>query len=226
MSIHIRRFNHGPIRYEFRWNTAHHKDVNNSVITRRIWKFLEQILAGNFPQFYFSPLSGFRRASNQRIRGLYKPERLRLIQALKREGLVKEYTNHPLSNISREVLTSSHPDILTNLLRNDVSSIAIEVPVWSTKLKLTGHIDLIRIDESHIQITDYKPAGDFLVTLPQITSYAATLLEHIPNLAQSVQCITFNKEKTWIYVPTVVQAIPRLIETEGLKVIRSNGKSK
>jgi len=166
-------------------------------------------LANDIPELCFSPLSGYRRASQRRVRGFRGNRKSQVIEELKAKGEIKELEDHALTLYSRQLLSTAHPDVLTHLIRNDVQSIAIEVPVWSARLMLTGHIDLIRLENGTLQIVDYKPAGDFFVTLPQITTYVALLLEHIPNLALNAECITFNHQKTWIYKPTILRALPK-----------------
>ncbi|MCK4287405.1 MAG: hypothetical protein KAX18_14440, partial [Candidatus Lokiarchaeota archaeon] len=97
-----------------------------------------------------------------------------------------------------------HEPILKNILIKDKNSIAIEVPVWNeVKNKLiTGHIDLIQVEDDVVKIIDYKPEGNFLFSLPQVAMYGFLLKSKL-NI-NNLRCVSFNKEEAWEYDPKVL----------------------
>jgi hypothetical protein len=97
-----------------------------------------------------------------------------------------------------------HEPILKNILIKDKNSIAIEVPVWNeAKNKvITGHIDLIQVENEIVKVIDYKPEGNFLFSLPQVAMYGFLLKSKL-NIS-NLKCISFNKEEAWEYDPNVL----------------------
>ena len=90
------------------------------------------------------------------------------------------------------------------ILIKDKDSIAIEVPIWSVSKDnhLTGHIDLIQIEDNIIKIIDYKPEGNFLFSLPQVATYGLLIKELIH--VEKINCISFNKNFAWEYNPEIL----------------------
>ncbi|MHA2266617.1 MAG: hypothetical protein ACXAB8_02370 [Promethearchaeota archaeon] len=97
-----------------------------------------------------------------------------------------------------------HEPILKNILIKDKNSIAIEVPVWNEteSKRITGHIDLIQVENDTVKVIDYKPEGNFLFSLPQVAMYGF-LLQSKLNI-KNLKCISFNKEEAWEYEPTIL----------------------
>ena len=93
---------------------------------------------------------------------------------------------------------------LKNILIKDFDSIAIEIPIWMTKnsINITGHIDLIQIQNNMIKIIDYKPEGNFLVSLPQVAIYGL-LIKQILQI-NCLKCISFNGYEAWEYNPEIL----------------------
>jgi hypothetical protein len=78
----------------------------------------------------------------------------------------------------------------------------------------TGHIDLILYDKKTQQliISDYKPEGEFIRSLPQVAFYGL----YIKKLFQlpEVHCVSFNKDELWIYNPEILRnELPEHIAT-------------
>jgi hypothetical protein len=107
--------------------------------------------------------------------------------------------------------------LLKNILIKDEDSIAIEVPIWS-KIKertITGHIDLVQIENNTIKIIDYKPEGKFLFSLPQVAMYGLLIKKilHISDL----NCITFNKNLVWEYKPEILLTdVSEILKSSGI----------
>jgi hypothetical protein len=91
---------------------------------------------------------------------------------------------------------------------NDPRMVAMEVPVWSGFLRLTGHVDLIRIDEDCLEVIDYKPEGNFLRSMPQVAAYTYLLDSCYNSLKlEDMKCVSFNEKEAWIYSPLVLREL-------------------
>jgi len=128
-----------------------------------------------------------------------------------------------------------HEPILEKILKLNNSALAIEIPIWTTShhpqtnnyLKekqfscisnevLTGHIDLILYDEydHSLVVADYKPENYFLRSLAQVATYGL-VLKRILNY-EKVKCVSFSKDKIWIYDPEIVRkVIPQYLNQYG-----------
>ena len=90
-------------------------------------------------------------------------------------NLTVEETTHPISQFARMGLESNyyddnHMNVQMFMLGYDRGTFAMEVPIWlsqddaegytnilETEEALTGHIDILRLEEDTIWIWDYKP---------------------------------------------------------------------
>ena len=91
---------------------------------------------------------------------------------------LKRITGHEISELAKEGLNkiqerTAHTKIQTLMLEKDNKTISAEVPIWlkhaelnnyeqifNSKEPLTGHIDLLRIEDSSIWVWDYKPNAE------------------------------------------------------------------
>jgi hypothetical protein len=80
-----------------------------------------------------------------------------------------------------------------------------KAPVNITCAKFTGHMDLIlySAQDDTLIISDYKPEGNFLYSLPQIATYGLFVkkLFRFPR----IMCMSFNQEEAWIYNPELLK---------------------
>jgi len=90
---------------------------------------------------------------------------------------IKELTGQEVSKLTKyglevnsERYSSNHSKVQMFMLENDHKTIAIEVPIWlrcseiscfkdlfKSEEPLTGHIDVLRIEDEKIWVWDYKP---------------------------------------------------------------------
>jgi hypothetical protein len=136
--------------------------------------------------------------------------------------------------VGGKIKKPSHDAILTNIFLKHENSIAIETPIWTTKqttlmdymnlekfslsctAPFTGHIDLMIYDDidKSIVITDYKPEGAFLRSLPQVATYGL-VIKRILKL-DNVKCVSFNKDNAWLYDPEILKhEINNMISAHG-----------
>ena len=214
-----RLFIHQNIPYSFNWNKVHHKkkliqiDANRELLNK-LKSHFKNVIEGKIPNKLFNSPE-IPRISQFKIKGLKSAFIRSFSKRLIRSGQIKFFdSNSILPNYVRNVFLNyqenniygkpGHEPILKNILIKDRNSIAIEVPIWnSVKNKnITGHIDLIQVVNNKIKVLDYKPEGNFLLSLPQVAMYGF-LLKSILNI-KSLKCVSFNKEKAWEYYPDIL----------------------
>ncbi|MHA1917168.1 MAG: hypothetical protein ACTSUV_02515 [Candidatus Ranarchaeia archaeon] len=210
--ILTRIFRHGPIDYSFQWNLRNHLNEKKNQIGQILWNELKNIYKGEIPDFYFSKLSGFDRASTFKIKGFNRQEKEELESSLIERKLLEVYENHSLINNSKQTPDISHPSVLSKLLREDPNSIAIETPVWSTNYLITGHVDLLRINKDSLEVIDYKPKGDFFTSIPQISTYGLIIHENYKIPLEKIKCIAFNQKKAWVFPIMISKEIKKIVE--------------
>ena len=219
-----RKFIHQNIPYSFYLNSDHqffgsrnHPKIlefgsNNNAYRKLRSHFLE-VLNGNIPDQYFNSKE-YPRVSQFKIRGVESYYLKFFSKKLIRAGIIEKHDKDSnLVSYARKVHDNfksalkkkpGHNPILKNILIKDENSIAIEVPIWKEVQNtcLTGHIDLIQLEDKTLKVVDYKPEGNFLVSLPQVAMYGLLIKERfgITNL----KCISFNKEEAWEYNPTIL----------------------
>jgi hypothetical protein len=119
-----------------------------------------------------------------------------------------------------------HEPILDKILQLNKNALAVEVPIWTTTnyalinqiLEITpftcmcneiftGHIDILLFDETDqsLIVADYKPENHFLRSLPQVATYGLVMKRILRY--NKVKCISFSRDKTWIYDPEIIRTI-------------------
>lgn len=134
-------------------------------------------------------------------------------------------TNHEISEIARiglevnkEKYTNNHAKIQAFMIERDDKTIAIEVPIWLSKEELmdystifktdkplTGHIDLLRIEDGKIWIWDYKLNAikeKFAAT--QVYFYALMLSKRVNLPLENFRCGYFDEDNAFIFKPTKI----------------------
>ena len=155
------------------------------------------------------------RVSQFKIKGLKNAFIRSFSKSLIRSGKVQyNESNSKLSQYAQKVFyiyqknnfgsIPGHDPILKNILIKDKDSVAIEVPIWSKieNKTITGHIDLIQIENDTVKVIDYKPEGNFLLSLPQVATYGFLIKSQL-NI-KKIKCISFNKQSSWEYKPSIL----------------------
>lgn len=123
--------------------------------------------------------------------------------------------------INKERFMEAHPQVQNFMLENDTKTIAIEVPIWlkhnelslynevfNTKETLTGHIDILRVEEDKIWIWDYKPnAIKEKYASTQTYFYALMLSKRTGIPLDNFRCGYFDSKDTFVFRPENVQLI-------------------
>jgi hypothetical protein len=217
--IKKRDFVHQNIKYSFNWNLKNHEEkilqsqLNREEL-RKLEIYLKKVYEGVIPHNLFNT-SYIPRVSQFKIRGLKNSFISSFSKKLIRAGIIQKFDySAKLPNYARKVFEIYHKNqfnkipghvpILKNILIKDNDSIAIEVPIWSKNQSkyLTGHIDLIQVEDSLIKIIDYKPEGNFLISLPQVATYGL-LIKKMLNI-NNLKCVSFNIKGAWEYNPDIL----------------------
>jgi hypothetical protein len=216
-----REFRHGKTAYNFRWNRTNHKKLGHTEgDLASLWAHLSLIQSGKIPeQTFMSPF--YSRASSLKLSTKSDAAQVRLRRKLMKTGNLKRSLDNDLVSKIREYhryrnATNYMMDhsIIQDFLMIDPLSIAIEIPVWSEKYQITGHIDLLRCANGKIQVCDYKPGTQttttrrFLRALPQVAAYGELLAHHLSNtlrpalnapLLPNVECCIFDAHSCWTF---------------------------
>jgi len=210
---------HQNIRYYFNWNKDRHKELYSQITANReelntLKRHFKRIYKGMIPNNLFNSRN-LPRISQFKIKGIKTAFIRSFSKKLIRSGIIKYHdSNSKLPQQAQNVIDNykvngktrvpGHEPILKYILIKDNNSIAIEVPVWveAENKSITGHIDLIQIEDDVVKVIDYKPEGNFLFSLPQVAMYGFLLKSNL-NIT-NLRCMSFNKEEAWEYDPKVL----------------------
>lgn len=211
-----KKITHRRITYLFQWNRTNHKlfvsDPSLHDFAGSLWDFLERVYTDDIPHHFFSR-SDFGRASTMRLPNISKTDGANLAYRLAKEGLVNLESSSELLKLVRKVTGSStsHGSVLSFLLNFDPNSIASEIPVYSEELKLTGHIDLLRLrSDATIQVLDFKPGlrdVSMLLAIPQVAAYGILLGRLIPSVREHIECSLFNTQESISFKPDLLETL-------------------
>ncbi len=133
---------------------------------------------------------------------------------------LKDARGHELSSLSKHGLRddsyqSNHMKVQMFLLQNDPKTIAIEVPVWlkydeiddfemrfNSKRPLTGHIDILRVEDGKIWVWDYKPKAEKEEYASTQTLFYALMLSKRTGIGlEKFRCGYFDDKNTYLFKP-------------------------
>jgi len=118
-------------------------------------------------------------------------------------------------NHNAERYKSNHSKVQMFMLENDKNTIAVEVPIWleskeldcynrlfNSDEPLTGHIDVLRIQDGKIWVWDYKPnAHKEKYATTQIYFYSLMLSLRTGIPLEKFRCGYFDKYYTYVFKP-------------------------
>ena len=135
---------------------------------------------------------------------------------------------HEVSHLAATALECSpdktpHAKVQNFMLEQDDKTIAIEVPLWmtpeemapyfsffGTHAPLTGHIDVLRIEDGHIWIWDFKPhAHKEKYAHTQVYSYALMLSLRTSIPLNDFYCGYFDEQLAYIFRPSYQSFLPK-----------------
>ena len=135
---------------------------------------------------------------------------------------IKKIQGHEMCDLARNALlenkdryNNNHLKVQSFMLENDSKTIAVEIPIWlydneldyylnlfKTIQPLTGHIDILRLEDNKIWIWDYKPNSDneeFAST--QVYFYALMLSKRTKININNFRCGYFDKDYAYMFKP-------------------------
>src|SRR3989338_5794331 len=135
---------------------------------------------------------------------------------------LKSVKNHDLCDWTKLGLerynkryNTAHSQVQVFMLENDSKTIAAEVPLWlkpdevefyqslfKTSEPLTGHTDLLRVDDNKIWVLDYKPNAyleKFAAT--QVYFYALMLSKRTKIPLEKFRCGYFDMNDCYLFKP-------------------------
>lgn len=210
-----RSFRHLGVRYLFQWNLQHHREFEEPH-SRDLWHALSEVARGRIP------LNVFENENYDRASKLRAPSRSSddwfVSDLVDRDLLDTGASENSFSSICESIASmrkvrDRHLQVQEYLLMNDPGMVAMEVPVWSGFLRLTGHIDLVRINRGCIEVIDYKPEGRFLRSMPQVAVYTYLLDSCYSSLKlEDMKCVSFNEKEAWVYSPVVLRDLAERLD--------------
>ena len=133
---------------------------------------------------------------------------------------IRKVIGHEISSLAKQGLqddsfNSNHLKVQMFLLKHDPKTIAMEVPIWlkhnefdgfkdlfKDNEPLTGHIDLIRIEDNKVWIWDYKPRSDKeRYASTQLLFYAFMLSKRTGISLEEFRCGYFDDKHAFLFKP-------------------------
>jgi hypothetical protein len=117
---------------------------------------------------------------------------------------------------------TAHGNVQLHMLQNDPKTIGVEIPLWLDEDEykalglffdkegpLTGHIDIVRIEDDKIWIWDYKPkAAKEKYADTQVLMYAIMLSMRIGLPLENFMCGYFDEQTSFVFKPEFSQLEP------------------
>jgi hypothetical protein len=114
---------------------------------------------------------------------------------------------------------TAHSNVEVYMLENDCNTIAVEVPIWlqsheleayralfDSEEPLTGHIDILRIEDGSVWIWDYKPKAEKEKHAHcQVLFYAIMLSKRTGIPLENLRCGYFDEKTAFIFKPSIEQ---------------------
>lgn len=214
-----REYKHGKVAYGFQWNKTHHEEMGkHEGDLASLWAHLLAISSGKIPSSPFSD-PFYAKASSLKLPKMSASKKAGMKNRLLRTGAIQILEQSDLVDKIREyhraindLSYNADHSIVKEFILNDRATIAIEVPVWSERYRLSGHIDLLRFADATIQVCDYKPGSlestskRFLESIPQIAAYGEMIALHLAGTLRSalnapllpqVKCCIFDSHSCW-----------------------------
>ena len=123
--------------------------------------------------------------------------------------------------INKNKYKTNHLKVQSFMLENDDKTVAVEIPLWVEKdeLKnfqgifnsnepLTGHIDILRVENENIWVWDYKPnAFEEKYAATQVFLYALMLSKRTNIPLSRFRCGYFDETYAFIFKPELKNLI-------------------
>jgi hypothetical protein len=131
-----------------------------------------------------------------------------------------QISSHPICSlavlgIEHGRYRTAHSNVEVYMLENDSNTVAVELPIWllpheldvyrslfDCEDPLSGHIDLLRIEDNHVWIWDYKPhAVKEKYAKCQLMFYALMLSKRTGLPLSRFRCGYFDESDAFVFKP-------------------------
>ncbi len=135
------------------------------------------------------------------------------------KAAVKEASGHEVCSLARAGLAwgrykTGHSNVQVFMLEQDAKSLAVEVPLWMDEREhsfmghftepgpLTGHIDVLRVEDGKVVVWDYKPkAAKEKYASTQTYAYALMLAQRTGIPLTKFRCGWFDEQDAYLFQP-------------------------
>lgn len=136
---------------------------------------------------------------------------------------VRKISGHEMCGLARKGIQmnhhrGSHLKVQSLLLERDAATLAVEVPLWmlasefrdyertfQSSLPLTGHVDILRVEEGKLWVWDYKPgAREERFAATQVYFYAQMLSLRTGIPLEAIRCGYFDEDSAFLFRPEPV----------------------
>ncbi len=114
---------------------------------------------------------------------------------------------------------TAHSNVEVYMLENDANTVAVEIPIWlyhheleafmtlfESEDPLTGHIDILRVEDGKVWIWDYKPNAEKEKYADcQVLFYAIMLSNRTGLPLENFRCGYFDQNSAFVFKPAVEQ---------------------
>ena len=121
--------------------------------------------------------------------------------------------------INKERFKTNHSKVQLFMLENDKDTVAIEVPIWlnsdeiphynnlfGSNEPLTGHIDVLGIEDGNVWVWDYKPnAHKEKYASTQVYFYSLMLSKRTGIPLEKFRCGYFDADRAYMFKPEPIE---------------------
>ena len=143
--------------------------------------------------------------------------------------------HHHIAQLAKQGLEwgmqgTAHGNVQLYMLKNDTGTISVEVPLWleedevkelelplqtEKEGSLSGHIDILRIENGELWVWDYKPkAHREKHATSQVITYAIMLSYRTGIPLTQFKCGYFDDTNTYVFDPTTSPLAKQLLEKQ------------
>ena len=123
------------------------------------------------------------------------------------------------ASVAPQNYKTAHSNVELFLLENDPYTLAVEVPLWLTSEEmnnyqatfntdepLTGHVDILRIEDNKVWIWDYKPKAEKEKhAATQVFFYSLMLSKRTGIPLSLIRCGYFDEQNAFVFSPHLWQ---------------------
>ncbi len=223
--------------YHFDYSIDNIRKIKDKTLSKKLLNFMENIMKNNYPLYLFedSTDNGRLRSSYFKLKGITK-EKLKtdviekkLVNFLVDEGKMKldDVIAENLKNVSQKAIkiytkeyidSVGHEPIQAQSMLELKQIIGMEIPAWiEGNRDITGHIDLIGVDDDMLVIAEYKPEkAQVYKGIVQACIYGLLISDMLKIKADKIKCIIYCPDLALSFKPNIAEDILQFIHNLNL----------